>query len=192
MAKEEKRIEILMAALKVISVVGFEGAKMEDIAKEAGVGKGTIYEYFDSKNTLFTEMLRNCTEQFQAGLAKTMAEGKSMVEKVRNLSRYSAEFLNAHALLMNSPIIHHSLSEEAKEQMKKDWNSIFKIVEDEIKSAIHSQDVRSNIDPEMAAAVIIGGVNQYTLRKLFQDHLTPEEIDHTGIAKMILTGLMGS
>lgn len=189
MAKEEKRIEILKAALKVISVMGFEGAKMEDIAKEAGVGKGTIYEYFDSKNTLFTEMLRHCTMQFQEGLVKALAEGEDMVEKIRNLSKYGADFLSAHALLMNSPMVNHSLPVETKEQMKKDWNAIFKLVEDELRKAIQTREIRANVDPEMAASVIIGGVNQYTLRKLFEDRLSPEDIDHTGIAKVVLTGL---
>ena len=190
MAKEEKRVEILKAALKVISVMGFEGAKMEDIAKEAGVGKGTIYEYFDSKNTMFTEMLRHCTEEFQEGLVKVLAEGENLVEKISNFSKYGADFLQAHALLMNSPIVNHSLPKETKLQMKNDWESIFKLIEDEIRKGISTQEVRSNVDPEMAASVIIGGINQYSIKKLFGEHLTPAEIDHTGIAKVILTGLI--
>ena len=96
MAKEEKRVEILKAALKVISVMGFEGAKMEDIAKEAGVGKGTIYEYFDSKNTMFTEMLRHCTEEFQEGLVKVLAEGENLVEKISNFSK-CRQYLFTHS-----------------------------------------------------------------------------------------------
>lgn len=190
MAKEEKRVEIINAALKVISELGFEGAKMEEIAKEAGVGKGTIYEYFESKNTLVTEMLHYCTECFEEGLLKTLAEGETIQGKLRNFSIYCAEFINSHALIANSPVIHQSFPEETKEQLKKDWNSIFKIIEDEVKSAISTREIRSNIDPEMAVSVIIGGLNQYIMRKILGEHLTPQEIDHDGIAKVILNGLI--
>lgn len=190
MRKEEKRIEILEAALSVISKMGFERAKMEDIAREAGVGKGTIYEYFESKNALFFEMIHHCTECFQEGLKKTLAEEEDMVGKIRNFSIYGAEFLNAHAVFLNSQIAHHALPADMKKQMKSDWNQIYKTIEDEVKKGIETKALRSDIDPEMAVAVIVGGANQYTLKKIMEDNLTPQEIDHTGIAKLILTGLL--
>jgi len=43
-SREEKQTDILKAAIRVFSEHGFDGAKMEYIAKEAGIGKGTIYE----------------------------------------------------------------------------------------------------------------------------------------------------
>ncbi|AFM02149.1 MULTISPECIES: TetR/AcrR family transcriptional regulator [Desulfitobacterium] len=190
MRKEEKRIEILKAALKVISGMGFEGAKMEDIAREAGVGKGTIYEYFESKNALLLEMIQYCTKCFQEGLEKTLAEEEDMLGKIRNLSMYGAEFLNAHAVLMNSQIVHQALPKDMETQMKRDWNLIYQTIEDEVRKGIHIQEIRSDIDPEMAVAIIVGGVNQYTFKKLMEDNFTPREIDHTGIAKTILAGLI--
>jgi len=189
LAKSEKRLEILQAALKVISQVGFEGAKMEDIAKEAGIGKGTIYEYFDSKNTLFQEMLRHCAKEFREGLSKALAEGETLLEKICNFSLYGANFLNSHALLLNSPLVSHSLPEEIRLQMKENWDSLFKLIEDEVKKGIFTHEVQPNIDPEMAASLIIGGVNQYIAIKIFGDRFAPEEMDHTGIAKLILSGL---
>lgn len=56
--KENKRLALLDAALAVFSRVGFAAAKMDDVAQEAGVSKGTVYLYFDSKETLFKEMVR--------------------------------------------------------------------------------------------------------------------------------------
>ncbi|MHA7900055.1 MAG: TetR/AcrR family transcriptional regulator [Henriciella sp.] len=56
--KENKRLALLDAALAVFSRVGFAAAKMDDVAHEAGVSKGTVYLYFDSKETLFKEMVR--------------------------------------------------------------------------------------------------------------------------------------
>lgn len=56
--KETKRLALIDAALSVFSRVGYAAAKMEDVAKEADVSKGTVYLYFDSKEQLFEDMVR--------------------------------------------------------------------------------------------------------------------------------------
>lgn len=50
--------EIIEAAAKVFGEHGFARARLEDVARQAGVSKGTVYLYFDSKETLFREMVR--------------------------------------------------------------------------------------------------------------------------------------
>jgi AcrR family transcriptional regulator len=52
--KEAKKMEILHAAMQVFAQKGVVKTKMIDIAMIAGVGKGTIYEYFRSKEEIFT------------------------------------------------------------------------------------------------------------------------------------------
>ena len=51
--KERKRIEIIEAAVRVFARQGFAKTRMQHIAETAGIGKGTIYEYFRSKDDLF-------------------------------------------------------------------------------------------------------------------------------------------
>ena len=46
---EERRAAILSAALDEFTARGFEGARLDDVAKRAGVAKGTIYLYFADK-----------------------------------------------------------------------------------------------------------------------------------------------
>jgi len=48
-----KKQLIIEAAIKVFARDGLEKGKIADIAKEAGIGKGTVYEYFRSKNDIF-------------------------------------------------------------------------------------------------------------------------------------------
>jgi AcrR family transcriptional regulator len=55
---EARPDEILEAALTVFGESGFARAKIEDVARRAGVSKGTVYCYFDSKESLFREMVR--------------------------------------------------------------------------------------------------------------------------------------
>jgi len=56
--KEARPQEILDAALKVFAEKGFAAARMDDVARRAGVTKGTIYLYFPSKEELFKSLVR--------------------------------------------------------------------------------------------------------------------------------------
>ncbi len=53
-----RREAILSAALDEFSSSGFEAARLDDVAKRAGIAKGTIYLYFRDKESLFQELLR--------------------------------------------------------------------------------------------------------------------------------------
>src|SRR5437868_3530739 len=56
--KQARPAEILDAALKVFAAKGFAAARMEDIARAAGVTKGTIYLYFENKEAVFKSLVR--------------------------------------------------------------------------------------------------------------------------------------
>jgi AcrR family transcriptional regulator len=55
----ERRDAILSAALDEFSARGFEPARLDDVARRAGVAKGTIYLYFRDKESLFQELIRS-------------------------------------------------------------------------------------------------------------------------------------
>jgi AcrR family transcriptional regulator len=55
---EERPHQIMDAAIEVFGERGLSGARLEDVAKRAGVSKGTIYLYFPNKIALFQEMIR--------------------------------------------------------------------------------------------------------------------------------------
>lgn len=56
--KQARPGEILDSALTVFAEKGFAAARMEDIAAKAGVTKGTIYLYFESKEEVFKQLAR--------------------------------------------------------------------------------------------------------------------------------------
>jgi AcrR family transcriptional regulator len=56
--RDERSPEILQAALVCFSEKGFAATRMEDVAARAGITKGTIYLYFDSKAGLFKALAR--------------------------------------------------------------------------------------------------------------------------------------
>ena len=55
----ERRAAILHAALDEFGARGFAAARLEDVAKRAGVAKGTIYLHFADKEALFQELIRS-------------------------------------------------------------------------------------------------------------------------------------
>lgn len=55
---EERPHQILAAAIEVFGDHGLAAARLDDIARRAGVSKGTIYLYFPNKEALFKEMIR--------------------------------------------------------------------------------------------------------------------------------------
>ena len=56
---EERPTEILGAALRLFGERGYAGTRLEDVARQAGVSKGTVYLYFESKEALFRAMVRD-------------------------------------------------------------------------------------------------------------------------------------
>lgn len=73
--KEDRPGDIIAAALSVFAEKGFAGAKMEDIARRAGVSKGTLYLYFETKEDVFRAVVREVVvpnvETVQAMLSAT-------------------------------------------------------------------------------------------------------------------------
>src|SRR3954463_11785967 len=67
-SENAKRRQILEGARQVFLARGFDGASMGEIAKVAGVSKGTLYVYFDSKETLFEAL----TTEEKKGLAEVL------------------------------------------------------------------------------------------------------------------------
>ena len=57
MSPEERHLQIIQAAVKVIAIKGFWGMSMQDIADEIGITEAALYHYIDSKNDLLYTIL---------------------------------------------------------------------------------------------------------------------------------------
>ncbi|HOP06415.1 MAG TPA: TetR/AcrR family transcriptional regulator [candidate division Zixibacteria bacterium] len=91
--KESKRLQILSAALQVVARKGMHGFKMIEIAEQAGVGKGTLYEYFPSKEKMLSGVFEMFFAEFLEYIGKRMAGIEDPAEKIRRYVVYSIEFL---------------------------------------------------------------------------------------------------
>ena len=75
--KEKKAEQIASAAIEVFGDIGYHKTRMEDIAHAAGVGKGTIYEYFNNKADILRFEFEQFFSAFKSGAIESMAEAAS-------------------------------------------------------------------------------------------------------------------
>jgi AcrR family transcriptional regulator len=75
-----KRKQILDGAKIVFMKLGFDAASMNDVTREAGVSKGTLYVYFANKEELFTAMIESERAAFVAALRTALAEHDDVEE----------------------------------------------------------------------------------------------------------------
>ena len=84
----ERREVILTAALDEFAERGFGSARLDDVAKRAGIAKGTIYLYFRDKETLFQELLREMLTPSIGGLealGQTDIPARQLAEHMRDV-----------------------------------------------------------------------------------------------------------
>lgn len=80
---EERRAEILAAALSLFSERGFAATRIEDVAARAGIAKGTVYLHFPDKEALFTSLASGMAspilERMEAMAAQDAMPGRLVI-----------------------------------------------------------------------------------------------------------------
>lgn len=188
--RNRREEEIIYAAMNVFSKNGFEQSKMEDIAIEAGIGKGTIYGYFTSKRELFEEMICYNIDEYKEELSKILAVDNSFPEKLERLFRYHAKFIDQSLdifHLINSGTI---ISESMKEKFIQEQRIFLGLIEDMIQGAMANGEIRKNIDPEIAALCIIGAINQLANKRTFMDEISVDSVDSKQLINIVMEGLV--
>ena len=83
--KTDKKTRIIEAAMTVFSQHGLEKGKIADVAKKAGIGKGTVYEYFRSKEDIFNAIEQSIFDQFKLFLNEILSSPLSPTKKLKQL-----------------------------------------------------------------------------------------------------------
>ena len=66
--REEKKAQIREAALQLFAMEGYHGTSISKIAKKAGISKGLLYNYFDSKEEVIRDILEDGIDKSLGGL----------------------------------------------------------------------------------------------------------------------------
>lgn len=99
---EERKQQILDAAIAVFARLGFRAARMDDVAEQAGLSKGALYLYYKSKDAIIAAILQRLfAGEFKHLQALVESEGKGPVaEQLLTLTRQFASMMQWMSKLM--------------------------------------------------------------------------------------------
>lgn len=188
--REERRQHIIQAAMEVFGREGYHRSKIGDIAKVAGIGKSTVYEYFHSKKDLFEEMIRFIAIEYKNDVKKALNTGDGCKEKLLAFARKQASFFRSHMELAEATIIEsNSVSDEIKNEMMEMKMEILTLIEDILKLGVESGELRKGINTRTSTAIILGSINEDYAIQAIIDNKKPEDVDPEPVIDLILQGI---
>jgi AcrR family transcriptional regulator len=98
---ERTRNEILQAASKLFISHGFHGTSMRQIAEQAGVALGGIYNHFSSKEDIFTAVMVECHPLWEVFPLMNAAQGETVEEFIRNAAKLMVDQLGGRTDFLN-------------------------------------------------------------------------------------------
>jgi len=163
---QETKDRIRKAAVEIISQEGFFNTRMQDIADQAGLAVGTIYNYFSSKDKVLAYI-------FEAEMKRRMEIMSALKEKKLSTRDFLKEFLNRHfSVLIENPHLGRVLVREKdfsrgekSDQIKDHMNSLIKLLEKLFQAGVQKGEVKE-IDTHLMAVYFFGsmqGVIEYSL-----------------------------
>jgi AcrR family transcriptional regulator len=90
--KAQSRQQILEAARDVFFRDGFMAANLDEVAENAGVAKGTLYRYFESKADLYVAVLADNGDAFTQRMEEAIAGADSGLAQVQGLSHFYYDY----------------------------------------------------------------------------------------------------
>ncbi len=150
----DKRAAIMNAALRLFTRLGFHGAPTSKIARAAGIGTGTLFHYFSTKEELISQLYLEVKEDLKTAMVEGVGEEDTVRAKIRRLWFNALQWgLNNpdrfmfFAQFRNSPFITTLCKEEAKAHLQF-MNAILE--------EGRKQEVLKNLPPELAADIASG------------------------------------
>lgn len=155
-AKEERKTSILQAALECFAEKGYYASTVDDIVRFSERSKGSIYNYFKSKEDIFMGILQYEQKNELDNLKAALRTIKSPTEKLKywintdipyNLSKKKLMRVHVEFWLYStdSPDVQHILTER--------FDNIFNMVKEIIQEGQQSGEFNQTIDPEKASAM---------------------------------------
>ncbi len=140
--KAQSRRRILESAREVFFRDGFMSANLDEVADKAGVAKGTLYRYFDSKAELYVAVLAHNGRIFEEKMRGTLSPELSAPEQIRCTARFyldhyvqNRDYFQIFWAIENQSVI-GELPEGVIEEVTKLWEQCVQIVAEIISDGI--------------------------------------------------------
>lgn len=154
MSIDRKRL-IVDAAAKSFALFGYKGTTMDQVAKIANVGKGTIYTFFSNKEELFQEIMNRLIGEMKRVAEEVVDPSRKFFDNLNLVLDQLLDFREEHELAIK-------LSQEVKEigtQMAQDGiyqieKAVVGYIQQQVQAAIDKGEIKP-CDPEMTAFVML-------------------------------------
>jgi AcrR family transcriptional regulator len=170
--REVSRLHLMQAAERVFAARGYEQARMQDVAQEAGLAMATVYDLVSSKEDLYAEIYRARGSELLAYVAQAQGDSRSAMDLLRNSIKAYVEYLCAHPdylrvqLRERQPwaLLPHFNSDEQRRQ----WQQGLQMATAVFRAAVAEGHLRADEDPETMARLMIAAHQVYLSRWLEQ------------------------
>jgi AcrR family transcriptional regulator len=169
----EKRKELIESAARELFIKqGFHATSMRDIAKDAGVSLGNLYNYYETKDAIFESIVEKYLEVIDERLREMFASIDEPLEpeSLRRLGEMAGELVNNHSdfwLLMYIDVL-----EFQNRHFRKMFDGLSqrfrKVFGPKFKEAEKRGDLRTGVDPgSVFTAAYMQFFNYFLVEKLF-------------------------
>jgi TetR/AcrR family transcriptional regulator, fatty acid metabolism regulator protein len=190
-AVEEKRRQILDAAVRVFARKGFHTSRVGDIAAEAGVAHGLLYHYFESKDELLETIFRENWGVLLERIAAVEETDEPVPEQLGGVAKILLRTWLHRPDIVRIVVREFGRSPEVAQRLGELAKPI-EAVERLIARGIERGELRADLDPKLAATVFYGGIDElltaWVLGRLRGSKADVAEAERT-VLDVVLPGL---
>ena len=161
----DKKDKIVRAAFDVIAEKGFEGLRMREVARHAGLDNATLHYYFEGKEALIYGVLDYIAPDlsigcFQAKSARAISARKLLSTHFRNLQRHRTE--HPEVFIVLSEIETRSIRDPAirtfMERIDEGWRTVLMSI---LETGIQTGEFRSDLDVNASTTLIMAALRGF-------------------------------
>jgi len=194
--KEKKRKEILLAALSEFSEKGFSKATIQNIADKAGIGKGTIYEYFKNKNEIIDSSFRYFQKDLEVDLETLLLSKENGFGKLKNIISIVLKQLkpgNSENMHLMFDFWAEGIKGGGKGLMLNEMNKLYylyrSLLTDVLKEGIEDGSIKKNIEPFEISSILIGMLDGVMVQWILNESMMNVEKIEKSMINLILEGV---
>jgi AcrR family transcriptional regulator len=158
-AAEDKRRQILDAAVRVFARKGYHASRVGDIAEEAGVAHGLLYHYFESKADVLEAVFHENWSVLLDRIASVEATEEPAVDQLRHIAAIVLRTWLHLPDVVRVVVREFGRSPEVAERIAVLAQPI-RAIERVIARGVERGEFRQDIDPRFAATVVYGSIDE--------------------------------
>lgn len=173
--KQQKRDAILKAANAEFTSRRFDEVKLDDIAARAGVGKGTLYLYFENKEDLFVQMAIDGVAEMSERMLEIAAMDSSFRERFLCFGREVGAFIERRSVMFR--LMNQTGSETIQKEFKRQHRQLVSAARSLIRAGIDEGVLRDDFTVADLHCSLIGPLLfRSRLNKFNHDHIEVEPL----------------